>query len=318
MFGNKKFYKLSGLNNIFRHYSVDDKEVYNTNVDGFVSEVELRQYGVTGIDEHTILFITACPSDEGRYVNIISKELINIDGDYLDEVNETMHRIVLHKGDTMIWARGNLYSISSINHVNSVTLDKNNNIVIENSDGTMNVISPVDSKLGYTGIYPIVVEDSKIALKGITIDEKNNVIVNPDSNSVFYGVNNANVSGIGNTAIANSQTIIGKYALSDYDSIFIIGNGTKETPFNLFSVGFDGVVQVQKDVIAQPELEVPFRLTDIHSVLDVDWAFINTSVKWDSFDESFDASFNDNVNDNLPSDGPSFNDDFNESYDKED
>jgi hypothetical protein len=317
MLGNKKFYKLYGLNNIFKYSNHGTNEdpmyVYNTSVNGFNDSYILKRYGVTGIDMHTILFITACASDEGRYVNVTSKELVYFSDNDISE-NEKTFRVIIHEGDTMIWSRGDLYSVSTLKHVNSVSLDENNNIVIENSDGTNNIISPTDSKLGYSGIYPIVIEDNEIKLKGLSLDEDNNLIVNTDSNSVFYNVKNSNTFGVGNQSIVNNQTIFGKFAKPDSNAIFIIGGGNDNTSrINLFSVSFDGIVYAQNDVITGKDKE--YRLSDIHSVLDSDWAFIDTKITYDSFDDSFDASYNDNSSNEDKEETDDYDASFDESFD---
>ena len=59
---------------------------------------------------------------------------------------------------------------------------------------------------------------------------------------------------------------------------FIIGNGDENTRYNVFTVGFDGTVHAATDVTAGGEKTNPdYKLSDIHSVLNKDWAFIGNA-----------------------------------------
>lgn len=320
-FGAKKFYKIYGLNNVFKVQIVNEnaitKEFYDTSVSGFKND--LQYFGIKNIDEHTILFITANQADEGKYVKTISKnQTYNDYGELINEISSEYHTI-LKEGDTMIWSRGDLYSISKTQCVTAIDVDENYNIIIKNSDGSDKIISATDSKLGYTGSSPIKVDNSVISLNGIDYDSKDNFVVNKDNNSVFYGnanLSNTFVSGFKNTAYVNFQQVFGKYSYPDSKAIFVIGGGeSNKNRYNVFTVDFDGTVYGKTDVVAGENKTNPkYKLSDIHDVLDEDWVFILGDFEAeDDFDESFDASYNDNVNDVYDYQG-AFDNDFDNDF----
>lgn len=319
-FGTKKFYKIYGLNYIFNTYTesagANNIEIYDTSTDGFVYDLEAN--GITNIDEHTILFITANINDEGKYVKIYSHEKEAVDG-VLEDKNVTFYKKMVHNGDTMIWARGDLYGIST-KCVTGISVDDNWNIIVKNSDGTDNIIKSSDSKIGYVGSAPVKVEGNTISLDGLYYDEKGNFIVNDYVNEVFYAdanISNTLVTGFKNVAYADFQQVFGKYSAGDSKAIFIVGGGESDTErFNLFTINFDGVVYAKTDVTCGGTKESPdYKLSDIHSVLDVDWAYIKGDFKGeDSYDESFDGGFKDNVDDVHGYMG-SFNGDYDVDFD---
>lgn len=282
----RKFYKLNGLNGVFRLEDLNIEtgtiKVYNTTTSGLTSNKDLEQIGIKNIDEHTILFITASKEDEGteengyRYINIGRLDQ-NANSGVGEEIQKR-HR--LKEGDTMIWSRGNLYCVTPTNSVNEIEFTKNREFIITYSDGSKQTIAPEASGLGYGAEYPIVIETkndiSTIKLKGLSIDNNKNFIENPDENYANYGVTNSHVEGKGNFSSANNQHVQGKFAALDTSAIFIVGNGNNDSDRkNIFTIGYDGTVYGFTDFVCGPDKSNPaYKLSDIHSVLNDDWCFV--------------------------------------------
>ena len=267
----RKFYKLDGLHNIFQLTTEGDKQVYDTSVAGFTPSEE---YGVSQVDEHTILFITCSTEDAGKYVRVFAKDLSDP-----NDVQLTQLEHLISLGDTMIWSRGAVYCVTT----QSVTgiYFEDNALHVQYSDGYEDTIT--QGALGYEGLEPIFIDTTgEGTFIGIHSHSYNttdkNFIENPnDNNGVENGVTYAHVEGSNNTATASYQHIMGKYAESTADLIFAIGNGNQTgnttTHYNVFSVSFDGIAHALADVTAGPDKSTPlFKLSDIHSVLDDDWA----------------------------------------------
>ena len=267
----RKFYKLNGLKGVFQLVNKGTDEEpqyhYDTTVEGF--EPDLEAAGIRNIDEHTILFITASVEDEGNYVDVFVKQ---------EGEEDIVLPKYLYKGDTMVWSRGDLYCVSS-KSVASLSFDPDTRfLVINYSDGTREEIK--QGVLGYTGETPITVNgDNKIGILSHSYDpESKNFIENPDENFVDSGVTNSHIEGVQNISTVSYQHIEGKYSLPDDSAVFIIGNGDENTRYNVFTVGFDGTVHASTDVTAGGEKTNPdYKLSDIHSVLNKDWAFIGNA-----------------------------------------
>lgn len=286
---SRKFYRLYGLSDIFETYVINDITYYNTSVDGFLTSFSQEYLGK--IDAHTILFITANPTDAGRKVVIRSQyKEYETDDDYQEHEFDR----VLDEGDTMIWIRGALYGVST-NAVVGVAFDSDTQeLVITFKDGTTSRIS--NGVLGLTAVHPIYIDsDNQIGVKGFYFDDDSNFVENQDNNSALAGVKNTHVEGVGNRSTADFQHIQGKYAKTDKNSIFIIGGGTKNNPYNLFVVGFDGVAHAISDITAGDENDQDnyYKLSDIHSVIDEDWVLGGDAFSENSFDNTdYDDSYN--------------------------
>lgn len=279
----RKFYKLNGLNGVFRLESLNIEtsaiKVYNTTTSGLTPAEDLEEIGIKNIDEHTILFIIASKEDEGtekdgyRYINIG-----RLDQDGVTEDTQKRHQI--KEGDTMIWSRGNLYCVTPTTSVTEIEFTSTREFVITYSDGSKQTIAPGESGLGYEAEYPIVIEPendiSTIKLKGLSIDSDKNFIENPDENYANYGVTNSHVEGTGNFSSANNQHVQGKFSALDTSAIFIIGNGNDDSNRkNIFTIGYDGTVYGFTDFVCGPDKSNPaYKLSDMHSVLNDDWCFI--------------------------------------------
>ena len=293
--GKRKFYKINSLYDVFKEVVEDDKTVYKTSLSGdstgcFTAEF-LEQYSEK-IDEHTILFITAADKDEGRFVKIVPKNVVDDDDlPPYEDSDPLLHE--LKQGDTMIWARGDLYSVST-KSVREIKRDETDNtkLIITYSDGTVETIIP-NPQLPYTGTYPVNVDaDRNISLQDISIEQSSrNIIFNTDANNLAAtGVKYAHIEGNNNTATANYQHIEGKYADAQNTYAFIIGDGNATSgASNLFVIRFDGYVFTKSDFVAGGTIDNPlYKLSDIHSVLEVDWAFIGSDETDNSFnDEDF-------------------------------
>lgn len=279
--GPRKFYKMNGLTYIFKTYSGTPvtgiaSDIYDTSVDGFNNQFK-QNYILTGkVDIHTIMFITANEQDEGTYISTKIK-----DSSTPPEIKNTIYKKI-HAGDTMIWARGDIYCVSAKN-VSGISFDsQNRDLDIDYNDGTKESLSL--ASVNYTGEYPISIDPATntVSLKDIYYDENGNLVLytNPnemDRNS-SRGVSdfqNVFISGKGNYAVTDFQHIEGSYALIDSKYMFIIGNGTQTDPRNIFTVDFDGTGYFLSDVTAGGSPGAPaYKLSDIHSVLDADWQFV--------------------------------------------
>lgn len=280
--GARKFYKLYSLDGVFIHDTSSGNDVYDTSVNGFESDF-LTDYNGK-IDEHTILFISVSQEDVGRYVYTVSREYDD------DEYTDTPHLHILNLGDTMVWARGNIYCVST-KSILDISFDENTNkLHVEYSDGTSQDIGK--GAVGYSGIYPVKVDGMEISLENILFDEDGNFILNSDDNDMDSDLNNVHVEGTGNYASASYQHIEGKYAEVDGKYIFVIGYGQDDNNrYNLFTIDFEGTIFSPKDVIAGGTQENPnFRLSDIHSVLDVDWSYFGQAYQ-DFENQSFDNDY---------------------------
>ena len=126
--GPRKFFKFFSLNFVFKVNEVHDETlgdiaVFNTSENGFNNEFLENYVSTNRVNKHTIMFITANADDERvseigneSYVEILSKTPSTVEGE--SDSIETHYRKV-HAGDTMIWARGNLYCVSTKSVVNA-------------------------------------------------------------------------------------------------------------------------------------------------------------------------------------------------------
>jgi hypothetical protein len=196
--------------------------------------------------------------------------------------------IKINKGDTLLWVKGDFYSLSKNGIVNVIKEDDVLRVVYSN--GTIENIALSEINGDYKSAYPIKIsKDGTISLEDISINKSTrNYVEFPNVNEVQNGVLGAHVQGYGNIAFGDYQTIIGKYAEQSNNSLFIIGNGASETNRKtVLSVSKDGITYSEKDVIAQNT----YKLSDMHSVKNEDWAFINTSSNTGGFSSSFSTSF---------------------------
>lgn len=301
--GPRKFYKINGLDGVFQYdynsslrANLYDVAVARGFVPGFL-QADNNYFGER-INEHTILFITACKADEGRYVKFTTK-------DTAPENIKTYYKKLEH-GDTMIWARGDLYAVST-KAVTNVYLDQlTKAIVIEYSDGTQSTIS--EDSMSFSAEFPIQIRTTRgystIYLSDIKYDSKHNLRLNEMENAFGEDVNNTFVVGKGNQSSVDFQHIEGQYAEINGRYIFAIGNGTGTTNrLNLFEVDFDGTVITKRDFIAEIDEENPihredlradhkeYKLSDIHHVLEVDWWFMG-----DLYADYIDRDYNDDFN----------------------
>ena len=162
------------------------------------------------------------------------------------------------------------------------------------SDGTEDRIAQSEGQ-EYVGAYPIFVDETtkEIKLIGILFDKNTkSLTIDTDTNRIGNDVQGAIVAGKGNEVLTPYQHVEGPYANINSQYAFIIGNGVNDgNRANLFVITFDGISHISTDFTAGGSIDNPtYRLSDIHSVLDVDWAFIGY-------------------------DGPDFNDDFSDDYD---
>jgi hypothetical protein len=283
--GPRKFFKFFSLSFVFKYREIHDDTlgdiaVYDTSESGFNPDFVTEYISSNRVNKHTIMFITVNSDDEqlstqghDRYIEIITK---TPSGEGDENIIERQYRKV-HAGDTMIWARGNLYCVSTKTVVDVDFDSTEKKFIFTYNDGTDEKIDI--SLTAYTGIFPIKVnENNIIELENIYYDENHNLVINSDSNATnsLGSISFAHVEGVGNQARADYQHIEGKYALvEDGRYIFVIGNGTSGSPLNVFTVTFDGVAHLKTDVTAGGTPDNPdFKLSDIHSVLDVDWYFV--------------------------------------------
>lgn len=293
-FGARKFYKINGLTDNFRLLT-EDPPVFKTTIVGestsCFTDNFIEKYD-TLIDEHTILFITACAADTGKFVKVVSKNLNEFD-EYVAGV-EVLYKLT--EGDTLLWARGDVYCVSS-KAVKDVSFDDiTKEFVFTYTDGTTSRISQLESQ-AYTGVYPIGVdsETKKISLLGIYFpDATRSFVIDTSKNRVGNNVKNAFVAGAGNESNTSYQHVEGTYADSQPNYAFVIGNGTNSNNRgNLFVITFNGISHIKTDFTAGGTLDAPlYRLSDIHSVLDVDWAFIDENAENSFSDVDYSNDYN--------------------------
>ena len=304
--GPRKFFKFFSLNFVFKvdeihNETLGDIAVFNTSENGFNDEFLENYVSTDRVNKHTIMFITANSDDEHvsehgneSYVEILSKTPSTIEGE--SDIIETHYRKV-HAGDTMIWARGHLYCVSTKTVVNSEFDGGTKSLVFTYNDGTTESIDL--SSQDYTGLFPINVNDenNQISLEDIYYDQNRNLVIGTNSNNSTSNISSlsyVHVEGEGNAPATSYQHIEGKYALVDEHYMFIIGGGSSGAPLNIFTITFDGVAHLKNDVTAGGTPENPdYKLSDIHSVLDVDWTYLGEKYAdysgRDFSNEDFDA-----------------------------
>lgn len=280
LLGSRKFYKLRSLSCCLQQSSALINNISSVCYNGTLkNESELSTNGIKNIDKDTILFITASNKDTGKYIRISSYE----DGIDLKSEPSKNNYLLLNEGDTVLWIKGEFYSLSS-KGIKDIEED-NGSLNISYSNGSNKTISLESISGGYNAIYPIIIDDGNIILDGLYIDGENKNMKTFD-NTIGEGIKNSYVEGVGNTSTADYQHIQGKYSEQDNSSIFIIGGGENENNRkNLLTVGFDGITRAENDVIANGN-----KLSDIHSVIDSDWVIIGEQAKL-NFSNAFDASF---------------------------
>jgi hypothetical protein len=70
-------------------------------------------------------------------------------------------------------------------------------------------------------------------------------VIDADNNTVRKGLKNVFVAGLGNSATAWNQSILGTFNAEDPNALFIIGNGTGEyTRHNVLQVNTDGTLKI--------------------------------------------------------------------------
>lgn len=304
--GPRKFFKFFSLNFVFKVNEVHDETlgdiaVFNTSENGFNDEFLENYVSTDRVNKHTIMFITANADDEHvseqgneSYVEILSKTPSTIDDE--SDIIETHYRKV-HAGDTMIWARGHLYCVSTKSVVNAEFNEESRLFTFTYNNGTTESIDL--SSQDYVGLFPITIneENKTISLEDIYYDENRNLVIGTNSNNSTSNIVNRkfiHVEGEGNKAIVSYQHVEGKYALVNENYIFVIGGGESGAPLNIFTITFDGVAHLKNDVTAGGTPENPdYKLSDIHSVLDVDWTYLGEKYAdyngRDFSDEDFDA-----------------------------
>jgi hypothetical protein len=279
--GPRKFYKMNGLNFIFKTYDDNDIEeapgvLYNTTVDGFNNTFVVNYVQTNKINQHTILFITANAADDGRFIRVQTKN-----GATPPTVESEMY-VKIHTGDTMIWARGDIYCVSTKTVIKE-SFDRDTQVLsIEYSDGTTETLDLSNSFL--SGTFPINVdqETKTVSLKDLYYDTNGNLVTYSDFSRQDRNVldnirslKNVHIEGIGNKATTNYQHIEGRYAKVDNTYIFMIGDGTSGAPSNIFTITFNGVAHLKNDVTAGgTDANPAFKLSDIHSVINEDWCFL--------------------------------------------
>jgi hypothetical protein len=279
LLGSRKFYKLRSLSCCLQQSSALINNIRSVCYNGTLkNESELSTNGIKNIDKDTILFITASNKDTGKYIRISSYE----DGIDLKSEPSKNNYLLLNEGDTVLWIKGEFYSLSS-KGIKDIEED-NGSLNISYSNGSNKTISLESISGGYNAIYPIIIDDGNIILDGLYIDGENNNMKTFD-NSIGEGIKNSYVEGVGNKSTVDYQHIMGKYAKPDNNSIFIIGGGEKsfrniDLSKNLFTVGFDGTATAEKDVIIKKEKigdvfsGKDIKLSDIHNVVDEDWVVV--------------------------------------------
>lgn len=320
--GKRKFFKLFELTGIFKQSMLPVNTTKNEVV--FVGEVNpsvfntniTNIYGVSNVDEDTIFFITASENDEGKFIKckyrLVSSEnttqssgaragsgsigIPNNSGTTgtssgslgVPEYSYDYKYVKINRGDTLLWVKGDFYSLSKNGITNIIKEDDILRVVYSN--GAIENIAISEINGDYKSEYPISISnDGIISLEDIQLDKSTgNYIEFPEHNEVQRGVLRAHVQGYGNVAVGDYQTIVGKYAKQSANSLFIVGNGQSElNRKTLLSVSKDGITYSEKDVIAQNT----YKLSDMHSVKNEDWAFINASSNNGGFNSSFSTSF---------------------------
>lgn len=289
--GKRKFFKLFEITGIFKQTMIPVNTTKNEPV--FTGEINPsvfnnnNLYGVSNVDENTIFFITSSENDEGKFIKC--KYRLNTNNQNTSDNPNILHDykyIKINKGDTLLWVNGDFYALSK-NGITNV-IKENDILKVVYSNGVIENISLSEINGDYKGIYPIKISNEGIiSLEDIQLDKSTgNYIEFPNVNEVQNGVLRAHVQGYGNIATGDYQTIVGKYAKESNNSLFIVGNGDSETNRKtLLSVSKDGITYSEKDVIAQNK----YKLSDMHSVKDEDWAYINNSgaVTGKNFSNSF-------------------------------
>lgn len=252
----RKYYKITGLHNVFEYD--ETSKVFFTDYANFTTRF-VESYGNL-INEHTTLFITCDASDEGYYVQ--AKD---------DDNNIVQYK--LHPADTLIWARNDVYCVSS-KGVTDIDYDSiNRKFTIIYSDGTTQEI--VAAVMGYSAGDNINISaDNLISALGYTYEEtgKNFLL---GSNSANTNTTNAFVTGTGNIAVSDSQLVCGTYNNTDSDKTVIVGIGTIKARKNGVTIDKTGVIYSATDVTAGNEDSNPsYKLSDIHNVVDDDWVII--------------------------------------------
>lgn len=288
--GPRKFFKFFSLSFVFNVNEIHDETlgniaVFDTSENGFNSTFLTNYVATNRVNKHTIMFITANDDDEQlslrgyeKYVEVISKTPSTIEGEE-DDIKHHFRKV--HAGDTMIWARGHLYCVSTKTVVNVEFDTDERKMTFTYNDGTTEVIDL--SIEDYEGIFPIKVDTNpdtqkkEISLEDIYYDRNRNIVFGSGANSTsnLDELHFVHIEGENNSAVTDYQHVEGKFALVDNRYIFIIGGGASGAPMNLFTITFDGVAHAKNDVTAGGTAEHPdFKLSDIHSVLDEDWAYL--------------------------------------------
>lgn len=304
--------------------------VFTGEINPSVFNSSINVYGVSNVDENTIFFITASETDEGKFIKCKyrlnsndentsqsssvrttssnaragsgSLGITNNTGssgsssgslgitNSVDTYSYEYKYLKINKGDTLLWVKGDFYSLSK-KGITDIT--KENDILkIYYSNGVIENIAVSEINGDYKSEYPISISnDGIISLEDIQLDKSTgNYIEFPEYNEVQRGVLRAHVQGYGNVATGDYQTIVGKYAKQSPSSLFIVGNGQSElNRKTLLSVSKDGITYSEKDVIAQDK----YKLSDIHSVKDEDWVYINnksSAGSGSSFSIAFDLN----------------------------
>lgn len=329
--GKRKFFKLFELTGIFKQTMLPVNTTKNETVfTGEINPSVFNSsniYGVSNVDENTIFFITASETDESKFIKckyrlssintedysqtapgiqgggttkpgisirttlnsgISSGSLVVTNQSDTQQVSYDYKYIKINKGDTLLWVKGDFYSLSKKGITDIIKEDEV--LKIYYSNGVIENIAISEINGDYKSEYPISISnDGIISLEDIQLDKSTgNYIEFPDYNKVQRGVLRAHVQGYGNIATGDYQTIVGKFAKQSNNSLFIVGNGVSESNRKtLLSVSKDGITYSEKDVIAQDT----YKLSDIHSVKNEDWAYINVSSNNGGFSSSFSTSF---------------------------
>lgn len=290
----RKFFKLFEITGIFKQImmpvnTTKNETVFTGEINTSIFNNNYNKYGVSNVDENTIFFITASENDEGKFIKC--KYRLNTNNQNTSDNPDDLHDykyIKINKGDTLLWVKGDFYSLSKNGIVNVIKEDDVLKVVYSN--GAIENIALSEINGDYKSAYPIKIsKDGTISLEDISLNKSTrNYVEFPNVNEVQNGVLGAHVQGYGNIALGDYQTIIGKYAEQSNNSLFIVGNGASETNRKtVLSVSKDGITYSEKDVIAQNT----YKLSDMHSVKNEDWAFINTSSNTGGFSSSFSTSF---------------------------
>lgn len=310
----RKFFKLFEITGIFKQTMIPvnttkNETVFTGEINTSVFNGSYNKYGVSNVDENTIFFITASETDEGKFIKCkyrlnsndtedsntgstgstgSSYGSLGIPNSVVDTHSYDYKYIKINKGDTLLWVKGDFYSLSKRGITDIIK--EGDVLKIYYSNGVIENIAVSEINGDYKSEYPISISnDGIIYLEDIQLDKSTgNYIEFPEYNEVQRGVLRAHVQGYGNVAVGDYQTIVGKYAKQSANSLFIVGNGQSElNRKTLLSVSKDGITYSEKDVIAQNT----YKLSDMHSVKNEDWAFINTSTNNGGFSSSFSTSF---------------------------